>query len=53
MYFHFYITRYEYYDNVKLETHNVLGVDELHTNTGTHTNTFNNTSVHNIKPICY
>ena len=39
MNFHFYITYYRYYDNVKLKTRHILAVDDLCTSIGTRTTT--------------
>ena len=45
MHFHFCITCYIHYDNVKLETHHVPAVYDLCTNTSSHTNTSSSTAL--------
>ena len=44
MYFHFDITCYIYYINVKPETHNVPAIDDLHTSIGKHITIFSRVS---------
>ena len=45
MHFHFYVTCYTYYDNVKLEIHHVPAVSDLRTSTGKHIITLSNVAL--------
>ena len=45
--FHFYISCYVYYDNVKLETCHISTLNDLHTSTGKHITILNSITLDN------